>query len=100
LNGDLELTPFGKRTRLRLRVNPGAKKTTIVGAHGGALKISVAAPPERGKANRAVVELLARVLGLTRSSVVIAAGEVSEDKVVLIPLSPAEIRSRLAAARS
>ena len=66
---DLELTPFPGGTRLRLRVKAGAKKTAILGVHGGAIKLSVAAAPERGKANRAVVKLLAEVLGLPSSAV-------------------------------
>jgi uncharacterized protein (TIGR00251 family) len=67
---------------LRLRVKPGARRTRLVGAHGGALKLEVAAPPERGKANAAVTRLLAGVLGVRRSDVVITGGETSQDKRV------------------
>jgi len=98
LDGDLELVVVGQRTRLRLRVSPGASRSALVGVHAGALKISVAAPPEKGKANRAVVELLAKALGVAPSSVTITAGEVSQDKVVMIPLPPAEIRTKLRSA--
>lgn len=92
---DLELTPFPGGTRLRLRVKAGAKKTAILGVHGGAIKLSVSAAPERGKANRAVVKLLAEVLGLPSSAVTIAEGKSSPDKVAEIALDPAAVRALL-----
>ena len=95
MEGELELTAFAGGTRLRLRVKPGARKTAIVGAHGGALKISVAAAPERGKANRAVITILAAALRLPASAVTIAAGETSQDKIAEIALGPAAVRALL-----
>jgi uncharacterized protein (TIGR00251 family) len=92
---DLELTPVPGGTRLRLRVKPGARKNAIVGVHGGALKISVTAPPEKGKANDAVVALLAKALDVPASALVIVAGETSQDKVIAAGLSAGEIRERL-----
>lgn len=92
--GDLELAPVRGGTRLRLRVKPGARKTAILGVHGGALKIAVAAAPEKGKANRAVVALLADALGLNASEVTIVAGESSQDKVAEVALDPASVRTR------
>lgn len=77
----------------------GARGDRIVGAHGGALKVTVAAPPERGKANRAVLDLLAEALGLARSSLEIVSGVTSPDKIVLIPLPANEIDARLRGAR-
>ena len=49
MNDELELTPVAGGTRLRLRVKPGARKTAIVGVHGGALKVAVAAAPKKEK---------------------------------------------------
>ena len=98
MTDDLELTPVGGGTRLRLRVKPGAKKNAIVGVHGGALKLAVAAAPEKGKANRAVVALLAEALGLPASAVALPAGETSQDKVVEVALDPEQLRRRLAGA--
>ena len=86
MKNDLELTPLPQGTRLRLRVSAGAKKTAIVGAHGGALKLSVTAAAERGKANRAVVKLLADTLGLPASAITITSGKASPDKVAEIAL--------------
>ncbi len=100
MNDELELVAVAGGTRLRLRVKPGARKTAIVGVHGGALKIAVAAAPEKGKANRAVVKLLAETFGLPSSAVTIASGETSQDKVAEIALSPSAIHAILAAGRS
>ena len=65
---DLDLTAIDGGTRLRLRVKPGARRNEIQGPHGGALKLSVTAPPEKGKANRAVLDLLSNALGVPASS--------------------------------
>jgi uncharacterized protein (TIGR00251 family) len=92
----VELTPIAAGTRLRLRVKPGARKTAIVGVHGGALKIAVNAPPQRGKANEAVIELLADVLDLPASSIEIVGGGMSQNKVVAVKLAADLVRERLA----
>jgi hypothetical protein len=92
----LKLTDTPEGCRLRLRVRPGARRDEIVGAHGEALKIAVSALPERGRANRAVLELLAKSLGLPASRLRLAAGETSPDKTVLIQgISGEEMRRRL-----
>ena len=52
---------------LPVKVQPGARRNAIVGAHAGALKVAVNAAPEQGKANAAVIELLAEQLQLPRS---------------------------------
>ena len=87
-------------TRLRLRVAPGASGSPgIVGRHGASWKVRVAAPPERGRANAAVLALLAKTLSLPRSSLAIVSGGGSRDKIVeLTGIEPAELERRLAAA--
>ena len=87
----------GRSVRLRLRVSAGASRRRVVGVHGGALKLSVQAPPERGKANRAVLSLVAEAFGLAASDVELVAGETSPDKVVRLPLTEEEARRRFAA---
>ena len=91
----LDVTPVPGGTRLRLRVHPKARKDAIMGVHAGALKVSVTAPPEKGKANDAVVRLLAKALDLPKGSVAIVAGEASQDKTVVVALDPTELRERL-----
>ena len=91
----LELTEIDGGTRLRLRVKPGARKNAVLGVHGGALKVGVTAAPEKGKANRAVLGVLAEALDLAPSALEILSGHGSQDKSVRAPLPPEEIRSRL-----
>ena len=81
-------------TRLRLRVSAGASRSRVLGPHGGALKLSVKAPPERGKANREVLALVAEAFGLAPSDVALVAGETSPDKVVRLPIPPDEAARR------
>ena len=92
----LELSPEdgGKGVRLRLRVSAGASRRRVLGVHGGALKLSVKAPPEKGRANRDVVSLVAETFGLAPSEVEILSGETSPDKVVRLALAPREAAAR------
>ena len=93
---DLELTPLRGGTRLRLRVTAKAKRTAIIGTHGGALKLSVTAAAEKGKANREVVELLAETFDLPSAAVTITSGKSSKDKVVEVALDLAALCAKLA----
>ena len=81
--------------RVRLRVSAGASRRRVLGVHGGALKLSVKAPPERGKANKDVLALVAETFGLATSDVEILSGETSPDKVVRLPLDSEEAARRL-----
>lgn len=81
--------------RLQVRVSPGAARERVLGWRGEALKVAVQAPPERGKANKAVVSLLAEVLGLPEASIRVVSGETSRDKVLELPLERAGLEARL-----
>jgi uncharacterized protein len=86
-------------TRLRLRVSPGAGKSGIVGRHGDAWKVRVTAPPEDGRANAAVLRLLADALSVPRKSVTLVSGHTARDKTVLLDgVGPAQIERRLTSA--
>jgi uncharacterized protein (TIGR00251 family) len=86
-------------TRLRLRVAPGASRSAVVGRHGPAWKVRVAAAPEAGKANDALVRLLAETLSVPARDVEIVSGYASRDKVVALSgVGPDEIERRLARA--
>ena len=69
---------------LRLHVHPGAGRTAVVGRHGDALKVKVGAPPADGRANAAVVGLVAETLGIPLSQVELAGGEASRSKRVRV----------------
>jgi uncharacterized protein (TIGR00251 family) len=89
----------GASTRLSLRVAPGAKRSGIVGRHGAGWKVRVAAPPEDGRANAAVCELLSTALSVPRRAVAIVSGHGSRDKVVEVTgIAPEETERRLDAA--
>lgn len=84
--------------RLTLRVQPRAARTRVVGRHGGALKVQVAAPPVEGAANAAVIELLAAWLAVPRRAVTIARGQSGRDKLVDIAADdPAGLARRIEA---
>ena len=86
-------------TRLRLRVSPGAGRSGIIGRHGDAWKVRVTAPPEDGRANEAVLRLLAVALSMPRTSVTLVSGHTGRDKIVLLDgVGPALIERRLASA--
>jgi len=72
------------RTSLRLRVVPGATRSRVVGRHGDAWKVKVSAPPEGGRANDAVLVLLADTLDVTRRDLELVSGRSSRDKVVAL----------------
>jgi hypothetical protein len=89
----------GTSTRLRLRVSPGAGRSGIVGRYGDGWKVRVAAPPEDGRANDAVLRLLADALSLPRTSLTLVSGHTARDKIVLLDgVGPAQIERRLASA--
>ena len=82
-------------TRLRLRVKAGARRNVIAGVHDGALKIDVTTAPEKGKANRAVLRLLAGAVDLPASALLLVSGTTSPTKTILVPLDREEILKRL-----
>jgi uncharacterized protein (TIGR00251 family) len=74
---------------LRLTVVPGAQRTQVVGLYGDRLKVRLAAPPEKGAANRELIAFLARALNLPKSALKLTLGPQSRAKVVTVyDLSP------------
>jgi uncharacterized protein (TIGR00251 family) len=79
-----------------VKVQPRARKNAITGQLGDALKVSLTAPPIDGRANQACVEFFAHILKVPRSSVTIASGETSRNKVIRVEgLSAQEVGKRL-----
>ena len=87
-------TPDG--ATFALKVHPRARKNAITGELGGALKLSLTAPPVEGRANEACIEFLANLLKVPRSSVTIASGQSSRRKVIRVSgVSADEVQKRL-----
>jgi len=87
-----------ERCLLRVKVVPKAKRTGILGVVGDALKVAVAAPPERGEANRELLEVLAATFGLAKSRLQLVRGGSSRNKVVELALPGEAALQRLASA--
>lgn len=87
-------TPSG--ATFQVKVHPRAKKNAITGVVGDALKVALTSPPVDGRANEACIAFFADFLNVARSSVTIAAGETSRNKVIRINgLSAAQIEAKL-----
>jgi uncharacterized protein (TIGR00251 family) len=79
-----------------VKVHPRAKKTALTGEIGDALKLSLTQPPVDDRANQACIEFLAKLLKVPRSSVTIASGQSSRNKVVRVAgLTADEVRQRI-----
>jgi uncharacterized protein YggU (UPF0235/DUF167 family) len=88
-----------EKTRLRLRVSPGAGRAAVVGRHGDAWKVRVTEAPERGRANDAVLRLVADALAVPRDAVALVSGHGGREKIVeLTGVGPALVERRLASA--
>jgi uncharacterized protein (TIGR00251 family) len=80
----IELQPHADGVILRVRALPGARKNAVLGEYNGALKVAVNAAPEKGKANKAVMDVLAKSLDLNRGQIELLTGETSQDKRFLV----------------
>ena len=81
---------------LSVRAQPAARRNAIVGEQAGALKVAVTAPPDKGRANDAIIEVLAEALGVKRSQLSLVGGMTSRAKKVLIAgMKAADLRNRL-----
>jgi uncharacterized protein (TIGR00251 family) len=82
---------------LRLTVVPGAQRTQVVGLHGDRLKVRLAAPPEKGAANRELIHFLAQTLRLPKSAFTLTLGAQSRVKVVAVHDRSPDLGARLRA---
>jgi uncharacterized protein (TIGR00251 family) len=93
---EFKITDAKKGAAFAVRVVPRAKKNEIAGQVGEAIKVRLTAPPADGKANEALIALLAEKLGVGKSQVEIVAGATSRNKMVcVLGLTPAEVEARL-----
>ena len=80
-----------------IKVHPHARKNAITGELGDALKVSLTSPPVEGRANEACIDFFAKLLKVPRSSVTIASGQTSRNKVIRVAgLTAEQLRTRLA----
>ena len=92
------LEPHADGTILPVRAHPGARRNEIRGVQDGMLKVSVTQAPEKGKANKAVIEVLAKQLKLKKSQIELIAGETSHQKRFLVRgMKSAELAERIRA---
>jgi uncharacterized protein (TIGR00251 family) len=93
----IAVTDHAEGCVLAVRAQPGARRAGVQGEQNGALKVAVTAPPEDGRANAALVEVLREALKVKRSQVQLLSGQTGRDKRFLVRgLSRAELEARLA----
>jgi len=80
----IQITSHAEGCILSVRAQPGARRNAIVGVQADALKVAVTAPPDKGRANEALVEVLAEALGLKRSQIELISGQTSRQKKFLV----------------
>jgi uncharacterized protein (TIGR00251 family) len=94
----IEISPHAEGAILPVRAQAGAAKNGLRGEQNGMLKVSVTQIAERGKANKAIIEVLAKSLGLRRSQIELIAGELQPQKRFLIHgISAGDLSERIAA---
>jgi hypothetical protein len=85
-----------EKTRLKVRVTPRSSRNQVVGWQEDVLRIKLTAPPVEGAANRACIEFLAELLGVSKSQITLVSGAASREKAFEIEgISPNEVRRRL-----
>ena len=86
----------GPGVTFAIRVHPRAQRNAITGEIGDALKLSLTTPPVEGRANEACIEFFAKLLKVPRSSVTIASGQTSRNKVICVAgVTARYVRDRL-----
>ncbi|MBA4062378.1 MAG: hypothetical protein C0501_01480 [Isosphaera sp.] len=90
----IQVNPHPDGATVALRVQPKARRAAVLGEQAGALKVAVTAPPEDGKANDAVIDLLRVTFKLPRSRLELLSGHTSRNKVLLVRgVTPEELRA-------
>lgn len=80
----IRIQPHADGTTFAVRAQPGAKRNAVLGEQADALKVAVTAPPEDGRANDALIEVLHDWLGVKRSQLELLAGRSNRNKVFLV----------------
>jgi uncharacterized protein (TIGR00251 family) len=88
------ITTHAGGVTIRVYVAPRSSASKVVGEHNGALKVALTAPPVEGAANKALVDLLAKLLGVPKGAVTIVSGETSRNKTVRVDGVDAQTAAR------
>src|SRR5689334_15319887 len=93
----LELESHAQGVVVPVRAHAGARRNAVLGVRAGALRVAVTAAPEKGKANQAIIAVLAKTLGLSKSAIAILSGETSPQKRLLVTgVTVQQVRDALA----
>lgn len=85
--------PASRGISLALHVQPNARKNEIVGLHGDALKVKIAAPAADNKANAALIDFLSEVLAVPKSAIIIRRGATGRRKMIEITGGPELVKA-------
>nr|WP_303652666.1 DUF167 domain-containing protein [Paludisphaera mucosa] len=93
------MTPSKEGVLVNVHAQPGARRSGVLGEHAGAIRVAVTAAPDKGKANAAILDVLAQALGLRTSQLALISGETSRRKrVLLADITPEDAGRRIAEA--
>ncbi len=93
----IDLQPHAAGVILPVRAQPGARRSAITGEHDNMLKVSVTAPPDKGKANQAIAQVLCEALSLSGSQVELLSGAAARTKRFLVrSVTIEELQQRIA----
>lgn len=84
-----------EQAALRVHATPGAKRVAVGGQHDGALRVSVTAPADQGRANQAIIKALAKALGIKPRQIELVSGNIHRRKVFRISQPPSELSARV-----
>ena len=73
-----------KKTIIKVRVSPGASKNEVTGFRGDSIKMKIAAPPVKGKANKELINYLSGLLGIKRGDIIIISGQTKRNKTLAV----------------
>ena len=94
---EVSLETRGNDVILPVKAQPGAGKNEVRAVQDGALKVCVTQVPEKGKANKAIIEVLAKALKLRKSQITLASGDLASQKKFLIEgINESELRAKIA----
>ena len=93
----LKIYKAGDAFTFKVKVQPGAAKNEIIGVQGDVLKIKINAPPVKGKANKALIDFLAKELGVKKSEVEILSGHTSRVKTIKVGGEGSKIEEKIQA---